>query len=66
MKMLRSFKRIRLAPGEEKTAATDIPPEDLEFYDPENKQWKRDQAYRIYAGNSSLNALGNACDIQFP
>ena len=51
IKLLKGFKRIELAPGEEKSLKIIINKDDLRFY--KDGKWLLDAAYNIYVGNHS-------------
>lgn len=54
VKLLKAFRRVELAPGEEQEVSFFIPEEELRFYD--KGRWVLDDAYTVYVGSSSANA----------
>jgi beta-glucosidase len=65
VKLLKGFQRVELKAGETKKVTILIDQEDLTFYDPETTQWVLDQAYTLYVGNSSREAMNRKIQISF-
>ena len=54
VKLLRGFKKIKLQPNEVKTVNFEIKAEDLDYYNPDKKQWEVEEIeYEVYLGSSS-------------
>ena len=60
VKLLKGFKRVELAPGEEKLVTIEIPTEDLKFWTPSG--WVLDSEYTVFVGTN----CENAADCQHP
>ncbi len=56
VKLLKGFKRVTVNAGESVTLKIEIPVDEIKFYDPENGNWKTDEAYCVLIGTSSKNA----------
>lgn len=56
-KLLRAFKKIELAPGEEQFVYLKVPVSDLAWYNPYTTQWEVERMkYQLMVGNSSADA----------
>ncbi len=55
VKLLKGFKRIAVAAGESVTLKIEIPFDEIKFYNPENGDWKFDEAYSVMIGTNSKN-----------
>jgi beta-glucosidase len=54
LKALKGFRRVALQPGETKTVSFELQPEDLAYYDVQEKRWAVEPAeYSVYVGASS-------------
>lgn len=59
LKELKAFRKIALAPGEEKEVSFTITPDDLKFYDEATGSWKAEPGkFRVYIGASSADIRG--------
>ena len=65
VKLLKGYQRVALKAGERKTISIVVNKEDLKFYNPEVGQWVLDDAYTLYVGNSSADAMGRKFQIVF-
>jgi beta-glucosidase len=65
VKLLKGFQRVELDAGETKKISILIQKEDLKFYNPDAAQWVLDEAYTLYIGNSSLDAMKRRARIAF-
>lgn len=63
-KLLKSFARISLAPGETKTVRREVHLDDLRWRDPATHTWKLESGcHTFHAGSSSLTGLSAAIDL---
>lgn len=54
VKLLRSFERAQLLPGETRTVTLSVPSEELAMYDPGIREWViENMSYEVYIGGSS-------------
>lgn len=54
VKILRGFRRVYLKPGEKTTIFFEVKPEDLAYYNPQEKGWEvENMSHEIYVGSSS-------------
>lgn len=59
LKELKAFRKIALAPGEEKEVSFTITPEDLKFYDETAGEWTAEPGkFKAYIGASSADVRG--------
>ena len=54
VKLLKGFRRVELAAGEEKTVSVTIPKKELAFWTPDG--WVLDGSYAFYVGSDSRSA----------
>lgn len=64
VKQLKGFRRVELAPGEEKMVEITVPVEELRFY--HNGEWVLDPMYTVYVGSDCQKAMECAADIRIP
>ncbi len=63
VKLLKGYRRVALKAGEKKDISIQVNKEDLRFYNPDTTQWVLDQAYTLYVGNSSADAMRRRAEI---
>ena len=63
VKLLKGFKRVEVAAGEEKAVEITIPATELRFW--HNGVWNLDTAYTVYVGTNSEQAMQCAYNIKF-
>lgn len=63
VKLLKGFRRVELAPSEEKTIEIIVFKDELRFYD--NGHWVLDRAYTVFVGSDSRRAVSCSQDIHF-
>lgn len=57
VKLLRSFKKVYLNPGDSVKVTFSVPAKELTWYDPATKTWKLEfRPHQVYVGNSSAQA----------
>jgi len=60
-KLLRAFKRIRLAPAERQVVTLEVPYRDLRYRDPASHSWRLEPGeYRVMCGTSSTSTSGTS------
>jgi len=57
VKLLKGFQRVALKAGEKKEISIPVNKDDLKFYDADTRRWVLDEAYTLYVGNSSADAM---------
>ena len=57
VKQLKGFQRVELAAGESQEVEVLLARNDLRFYHPEQREWKLDAGYVIYAGADAEDAM---------
>jgi beta-glucosidase len=65
VKLLKGFKRVKLAAGEEQEVTIKIGIEELKFYDCKTHNWVLDKSYTFFIGNSSEDAMKERHNIDF-
>jgi len=65
VKLLKGFKRVKLAAGEEQDVTIRIGIEELKFYDCKTHNWVLDKSYAFFVGNSSEDAMKERHNINF-
>ncbi len=61
VKVLKVIKRVELNPGETKKVSIMVSTDELRFYD--RGHWVLDNAYTVYVGDDSRNAMNTALDL---
>ena len=62
---LKGYKRVELAPGEEKEVSFVLDKKDMGFYDNTGKYRLEDGLFRIFAGTNSVDALAAEITVRF-
>ena len=65
VKELKGYKRVELAPGEEKEVSFVLDKKDMGFYDNTGKYRLEDGLFRIFAGTNSVDALAAEITVRF-
>ena len=65
VKELKGYKRVELAPGEEKEVSFVLDKKDMGFYDNTGKYRLEDGLFRIFAGTNSRDALEAEITVAF-
>ena len=62
---LKDYRRITLAPGEERTVSFSLQKQDMGFYDNSGKYRLEDGTFRIFAGGNSRDTLMREIKVEF-
>ncbi len=63
VKLLKGYQRLELKAGERQNISILVEKEDIKFYNPDTTQWVLDDAYTLYVGNSSADAMRRVIQI---